>query len=123
MDFVTVVQPIFAHACYQCHGKNKQKGGLRLDVREIALRGGDDGPAIVPGHSDRSPLIHYIAGDDPDKPMPPKGPMLTLEQVGVIARGSTEAHCGRLMRAARRSRRTEKTIGPTNPSGTRRCPK
>ena len=49
IDFVRDVQPIFASTCYRCHGPDTQKANLRLDVREIALKGGDDAPVIRPG--------------------------------------------------------------------------
>ena len=48
-DFEREVQPIFAARCYECHGEQKQSGGLRLDVKSLALGGGESGLAIVPG--------------------------------------------------------------------------
>ena len=41
VDFRTQIQPIFAAACVSCHGPEKQKGGLRLDVKALAMDGGD----------------------------------------------------------------------------------
>jgi hypothetical protein len=59
--------------------------GLRLDRRADALRGGESGvPAIVPGNSAQSLLIRYIAGLDPKVVMPPSGPRLSAEQVGML---------------------------------------
>ena len=84
VEFVADVQPILAAACHSCHGSEKQKSGYRLDVRAVALQGGDIGGAIVAGDSAASPLIHYVAGIEPDFKMPPDGPALTAEQVGVL---------------------------------------
>src|SRR5687767_13198540 len=65
IDFVKDVRPIFAASCHSCHGPEKQRSEFRLDVREIALKGGDSGkPAILPGDSAGSPLIRYVAGVD-----------------------------------------------------------
>ena len=68
----------------KCHGSEKQKGGLRLDVKAAAMKGGDDGKAIEPTRSDESRLIHLVAGLDEDKVMPPKGERLTPEQIGLL---------------------------------------
>src|SRR4051812_37234388 len=84
VDFVKDVQPILARSCYSCHGEQKQKGALRLDVKADALKGGDGGPAFVPGKSADSLLVHLIAGLDEDRVMPAKGPRLTAEQVGLL---------------------------------------
>ena len=51
VQFATDIQPILAASCYECHGPEKQKGGLRLDQKAAALRGGDTGPLLVPGKS------------------------------------------------------------------------
>jgi mono/diheme cytochrome c family protein len=85
IDFAADVQPIFAASCLQCHGDEKQKGGLRLDRRDDVLKGGDAyGPSIIPGDSGASPLIRIVAGLDEDMMMPQKGDSLTAEQIGVL---------------------------------------
>src|SRR5581483_4179155 len=43
------VRPVLVENCLSCHGTKKQMGGLRLDSREAMLKGGDNGPVIVPG--------------------------------------------------------------------------
>ena len=50
VDFVKEIQPIFQKSCIECHGPDKQKGKLRLDNKEAALKGGEDGPAAT-GHA------------------------------------------------------------------------
>jgi mono/diheme cytochrome c family protein len=88
--FAADIQPIFQKACVGCHGPEKQKGKLRLDTLAAALKGGEDGKVVEPGHSADSVLIHNVAHlGDPDDFMPPpknKGniPPLTPEQIGLI---------------------------------------
>jgi hypothetical protein len=84
IDFRNEIQPILEAKCYACHGPSKQKSDLRLDRRAAALRGGAEGPDIVPGNSAGSPLVERIAGIDPDAVMPPEGQPLTAEQVGIL---------------------------------------
>lgn len=84
VDFVKDIQPIFSKHCYSCHGPQKQEAEFRLDAKEIAFKGGELGPAIVPGNSAESLLIHAVAGTKPDLTMPMKGERLTAAQVGVL---------------------------------------
>ncbi len=85
VDFVRDIQPIFSSHCVECHGAAKQKGNLRLDDRESALKGGENyAPAIKPGHSADSPLIHFVAGLVPDMKMPQKGEPLTTGQIAAL---------------------------------------
>ena len=88
VDFVRDVQPIFAQHCYKCHDARERKAGLQLDVKTLALAGGDDGPVIAAGEPEKSKLIHLVRGDDPKELMPPKGKgeRLTAQQVEVLAR-------------------------------------
>src|SRR5215212_618818 len=51
VDFKKDIQPLFEGHCYKCHGPEKQESGLRLDDADLALKGGDLGPAYVPGKS------------------------------------------------------------------------
>jgi hypothetical protein len=85
VDFAKDVQPILANSCYECHGPEKQKGGLRLDEKAAALKGGDTGPAVVPGKSAESLLIQAVAGTKADLArMPKKRDPLTAEQIGLL---------------------------------------
>jgi mono/diheme cytochrome c family protein len=84
VDFVTDVRPILEANCYSCHGPEKQKSSLRLDVKAAAFEGGEHGVAIVPGRSAESPLIHFVARLVEDMEMPPKGEPLNAEQIGVL---------------------------------------
>lgn len=74
VDFGRTVQPLLAEHCFHCHGKDEgtRKGGLRLDDRDAALRGGkSDGPAIVPGKPEQSALLVRILAHESDEVMPP----------------------------------------------------
>lgn len=84
VDFVRDVQPIFTQNCYKCHSSQKVSGGLRLDEKSFALRGGDKGVAIKPGDSAGSLLIRYVSGLE-EIVMPPKGDRLTPKQIDVLA--------------------------------------
>ena len=86
LTFDKDIKPVFEKSCAKCHGTEKQKGKLRLDSREAALKGGEDGKMIIPGKSVDSPLVWSIARLDDDSAMPPKdkGDPLTKEQVGLI---------------------------------------
>jgi mono/diheme cytochrome c family protein len=70
--FVQVVQPLLQSKCVSCHGPEKQEGGLRLDSLTAAKRGGDTGPAIIPGELAKSRLIDAVRFTNPDLQMPPK---------------------------------------------------
>jgi len=84
VDFANDIRPIFRANCHSCHGPDKQKSGLRLDVKAAALDGGEHGRDIIPGHSAASPLIHFVAGLVEDMQMPAKGERLTAAQIGLL---------------------------------------
>ncbi len=78
------VLALLREECFRCHGE-KEKGGLKLDTREAALRGGDSEiPAIVPGDPAASELIARLLSDDEDLVMPPSGDPLNAEQVAKL---------------------------------------
>lgn len=81
------IQPLLIAKCVKCHGPEKQKGGLRLDVKSAAFKGGDsEVPAIVPGHSSESRLVQLVTSNDKDERMPPEGEdePLTAAQVDLL---------------------------------------
>jgi len=69
--FESRVRPILADRCLKCHGEKKQSSGLRLDSREAALKGGDNGPALVLAKPDESLLIQAVAHTHAELKMPP----------------------------------------------------
>lgn len=81
VDFRKEIKPILEVHCLGCHGPEKPKGSLRLDTRAGAIKGGDEGPALVPGKASESPLYTTtILAADHDDAMPPKGERLPKEQ-------------------------------------------
>src|SRR5438045_2410269 len=61
--FETKVRPVLLVHCFECHAGKKHKGGLQLDSLAAMLEGGDQGPAMVPGHPEKSLLIKAILQD------------------------------------------------------------
>jgi hypothetical protein len=107
------IEPLLVAECYGCHSARaeKLKGGLRLDSREGMLRGGESGPAVVPGKSGESLLVQAIRHED-GLEMPPKKPKLPAAVVADFVRwidsgapapsaGPGEAAVGSVAAAAR----------------------
>jgi cytochrome c553 len=84
IDFMNDVKPILEASCARCHARGRTKGGFSIESRETVLKGGDNGPAIVPGSSEVSELIALVAGLDPENVMPQKGSRLTPQQIGIL---------------------------------------
>ena len=77
--FETQVRPLLVAKCGECHGASgKVKGGLRLTSREAVLKGGDSGPAVVPGKPGESAIVAAIRYLDEPK-MPPKARLADAE--------------------------------------------
>ncbi|XAL98965.1 PSD1 and planctomycete cytochrome C domain-containing protein [Phycisphaeraceae bacterium D3-23] len=87
VEFARDIRPILEAHCYSCHGPDRQRGGLRLDLKANALRGGDSGePGVVPGDSAGSFLMHSLRGDDDVQQMPLNRDPLAEEDVALIRR-------------------------------------
>ena len=90
VDFVREIQPLLAERCIKCHGPEKQKGGLRLDRKNSAFKGGDsDERGIVPGKAGESRVFQAVISEDEDERMPPRkggGEPLTGRQVDLLKR-------------------------------------
>jgi hypothetical protein len=73
--FEKKVRPILTQHCYGCHSAaaKKRRGGLYLDSRDALRKGGDTGPAVVPGKPAASLLLKAVRYDDDVLRMPPKG--------------------------------------------------
>lgn len=84
--FDHVIKPILENKCIGCHKASKQKGELRLDLAEYILKGGESGPALVPGDLEKSLIAHRILLPEEDEDhMPPDGkPQLTQEEKDLI---------------------------------------
>lgn len=91
IEFNRDIRPILSNHCFQCHGpdSNTRHAGLRLDLRESALRETDSGTvAIVPGNPSASELLKRVSSTDPLEQMPPDdGPKrLNENQVDLLTR-------------------------------------
>ena len=84
VDFDAQIKPILEAKCLNCHARGKYKGGLSLETRVSTLKGGESGPAIVPGRGAESLLVQLVAGVDPDRRMPEKGDPLPTADVALI---------------------------------------
>ena len=71
-NFSSRVWPLLESRCLSCHGPDKAKGGLRLDSRAALLKGGENGPAVVPGNPQKSLLLQSVLHASKDLEMPPK---------------------------------------------------
>lgn len=86
VDFVRDVRPIFEKHCYECHAAQKQKNDYRLDIKSVALTGGEShAPNIIAGKSALSPLFRFVSGTDKDLQMPPKS-RLSPEEIETLRR-------------------------------------
>jgi hypothetical protein len=79
--FESKIRPLLVQRCYECHARDSKElqGGLYLDSRGGWLKGGDTGPAIVPGKPDESRLIRAVRYDNNDLQMPPSGKLPAAE--------------------------------------------
>lgn len=84
-DLNLEVRTILAHNCTNCHGIAKSKGDLRLDQKEMIMKGGENGPVIVPGDPGKSELIRRVTLPAGHKDaMPTKGKRLSESEVAVL---------------------------------------
>jgi len=84
-DFQKDILPLLQQRCIECHGPDKQKGKLRLDSKEAALKGGKDGPAYKASDEAGSEMIKRVSlPADNDDRMPPEGDPLTAAQIAVL---------------------------------------
>jgi hypothetical protein len=91
LGFNKEIRPILSDNCFNCHGQDSgsRKAGLRLDIRDEALKGGKSGtPAIVPGKPESSELIARITAHGKDELMPPakSGKVISSVQIDKLTR-------------------------------------
>ena len=91
VDFGDDIYPLLSDNCVSCHSKSTRKGGLNLETPADILKGGDSGPAAVPGKAEKSLLMKASTHEDPDSAMPPrdnkvKAKNLTPAQLGMLKR-------------------------------------
>src|SRR5947209_2490664 len=78
------IRPLFEKNCLACHGPKMKQSGLDLSTRESLLRGGDSGPAVVPGNPDASQLYKLVSHQK-EPGMPFKGAKLPDDAISRIA--------------------------------------
>jgi mono/diheme cytochrome c family protein len=84
--FTTTVRGLLVERCLKCHGGDKTRGGLSMVTRESLLKGGDNGPVVVPGKRGASKL-HRLAAHLDDPAMPPPGnSRLQVKELAALAR-------------------------------------
>ncbi len=82
VDFARDVYPLLQRSCFECHGPVKQKGDLRLDLREEAFK---DPEVISKGHADKSELYRLITlPKGHDDVMPNRGDPLTSAETALV---------------------------------------
>jgi uncharacterized membrane protein len=82
------IAPLFERSCVSCHKPAKHKGGLRMDSYEQLMRGGDDGPVLVPGNPKSSEILRRLrlpASDDDSMPSDGDKPFAT-EEIQMLER-------------------------------------
>jgi mono/diheme cytochrome c family protein len=84
VDFRRDIEPILRANCYQCHGARSASAQLRLDNKQLAMKGGISGAAIVPGASKDSRLMKRILGEGDEAQMPIGGKPLKPAQIELI---------------------------------------
>ncbi|MBI5386557.1 MAG: hypothetical protein HZA90_17950 [Verrucomicrobia bacterium] len=85
IEFARDIKPILDR-CLRCHSGDRPKSNFRLTDRASALKGGENGVAILSGQSAKSPLIHFVAGlvEDMEMPPPDKGAPLTTNEISLL---------------------------------------
>jgi mono/diheme cytochrome c family protein len=83
--FESRIRPLLAEHCFECHGPDKQKSGLRLDSAEAVRKGGSSGdPAVVPGDPAKSLLVKAVRHVDGVTAMPPKKKLADREVADLV---------------------------------------
>jgi hypothetical protein len=84
IDFGRDIQPIFEKYCAECHGRSKARAQLRLHSPEWIRKGGQSGPAVVPGDSHSSELMRRVLEPNDDDRMPLDADPLPAETIGQL---------------------------------------
>ena len=84
LTFERDIRPILKARCFHCHGEEEEiEGSLDVRLRRFLAKGGDSGPAIVPGKPDESPLVERIrSGDMP--PIEDESKKVTADELKLI---------------------------------------
>jgi WD40 repeat protein len=88
VDFEKEILPIFRRSCLACHNQSDQEGKFVIETPASILKGGGEGPAVVPGQSGAS-LLLKLASHREEPVMPPldnsaRAKPLTSQELGLI---------------------------------------
>ncbi len=89
IDFVKDVKPIFEFECVACHREGHDKGGLRMETRELTFKGGDNGSGVIPFRAKKSRIyVSTTLALEDDGLMPPakKGGPLPKDKIEILAK-------------------------------------
>lgn len=84
--FEKQVRPLLVKRCFECHGGTKAGGGLSLQTAKGWRKGGESGPAIVPGKPDESPLVAAINYKSLEMPPADKGGKLSADEIAILTK-------------------------------------
>src|SRR5437764_4837615 len=73
--YTDFIRPVFEKSCNSCHSSQTKSSGLDLSSRDGLLRGGERGPAIVPGDP-KSSLLYKTVAHEAEPHMPLKSDRL-----------------------------------------------
>jgi len=84
VDFSHDIVPLLKEHCGKCHIGQRKEGSFSLNTRELLLKGGDNGAAVVVGKSAASELINRLESDDKDYQMPPEGKRPSAAEIAKL---------------------------------------
>ena len=79
------IRPLFEKQCLGCHSGPSAASGYSMSTRDLLLKGGRHGVAVVPGKGEASSLVQYMTGKRQPK-MPPGGVAMDMETVNLVRR-------------------------------------
>ena len=86
VGFEKQIRPLLKQHCYDCHSQGAEESGLRVDYGANLIKGGDRGPAVVPGKRDESLLYLSLKGEGKIPRMPHDLPPLKPAEIELIGR-------------------------------------
>jgi len=84
--FFSDIMPILFERCVKCHGPQKRSGGLRLDTKALAARGGDSGRPVLGGSPQDNELLARVSSTDRTYRMPKNAPALPGRETDILRR-------------------------------------
>lgn len=85
-DFKRDIKPILAEHCWKCHSEKRAAGGLRLDQRKFAERGGGSGKDLLELNRNHNELLRRVRSTVAAERMPREAPPLATAQIELLER-------------------------------------